>query len=86
MISTQQTVTTTPSVLVAAAESWRTIYIHVTGNGVVYLGGSGVTSSTGTATEKSTVPFQMIIPANETLWAVTAAATEDVRVLKPSGA
>jgi len=86
MISSQHTVTTTASVVVTAAESWRTIYLHVVGNGVVYLGGAGVTSSTGMATEKSTVPFQMIIPANETLYAVTASGTQDLRVLRPSGA
>ena len=84
MISSQHTVTTTASVVIAAAESWRTVYLHVTGNGIVYLGGAGVTSSTGTATEKAAVPFQMILPAGETLYAVTASATEDLRVLTPS--
>jgi hypothetical protein len=86
MISSQHTVTTTASEIVPAAESWRTIYIHVAGNGTVYLGGSTVTSAIGMLTEKGAVPFQMILPANETLWAVTAADTEDLRVLRPSGA
>jgi hypothetical protein len=84
MISSTHTVTTTASQVVAAAESWRTIYLHVVGNGVVYLGGSTVTSSNGMATEKSAVPFQMIVPAGETLYAITASATEDLRVLRPS--
>ena len=84
MISSQHTVTTTPTVVVAAAESWQTIYLHVTGNGTVYLGNSTVTSSNGMQTEKAAVPFQMILPAGETLYAVVATATEDLRVLRPS--
>ena len=84
MISSQHTVTTTASVVIAAAESWRTVYLHVTGNGTVYLGNSTVTSSNGMQTEKSAVPFQMILPAGETLYAVVATATEDLRVLRPS--
>ena len=86
MISQQHTVTTTASQVVAPAESWRTIYLHVTGNGIVYLGGSDVTSSNGMPTEKSAVPFQFILPAGESLYAVTATATEDLRVLRPSAA
>jgi hypothetical protein len=84
MISSTHTVTTTASQVVAAAESWRTVYLHVVGNGIVYLGGSTVTSSDGMATSKAAVPFQMIVPAGETLYAITAAATEDLRVLRPS--
>lgn len=86
MISSQHTVTTTASQVVAAAESWRTIYLHVIGNGVVYLGGSTVTSATGMLTEKAAVPFQMILPAGETLYAVTGTGTEDLRILTPSAA
>lgn len=86
MISSTHTVTTTASQVVAAAESWRTIYLHVVGNGIVYLGGSTVTSSDGMATTKAEVPFQMIVPAGETLYAITATATEDLRVLRPSAA
>jgi hypothetical protein len=86
MISSQYTVTTTVSQVVAAAESWRTIYLHVIGTGVVYLGGSTVTSATGMLTEKAAVPFQMILPAGETLYAVTGSGTEDLRILTPSAA
>lgn len=84
MISNQYTVTTTASQVIAAAESWRTVYLHVVGNGVVYMGASNVTSSNGMATEKSAVPFQFILPAGESLYAITATGTEDLRVLRPS--
>lgn len=86
MISSQHTVTTTASQVIASAESWRTVYLHVVGNGVVYIGGSNVTSSNGMLTEKGAVPFQFILPANQSLYAVVAAGTEDLRVLSPTAA
>lgn len=84
MISTSTTVTTSPTLLVTADESHRTVYLHVIGNSTVYLGGSTVTTATGTATEKHTTPVAIEVPANETVYAIVAAATEDVRVLRPS--
>ena len=84
MVSQTKTVTTTASQVVAASTAWRTIYLHVTGNGIVYLGGSDVTSANGLLTEKNAVPFQFILPANETLWAVTASGTEDLRIMEPT--
>lgn len=84
MISTSTTVGTTPTLLVAADESHRTIYLHVIGNTTVYLGGAEVTTATGTATEKHTTPVAIEVPANETVYGIVAAATEDVRVLRPS--
>lgn len=86
MISSQHTVTTTASQVIAPAESWRTVYLHVVGNGVVYIGGSDVTSSNGMLTEKGAVPFQFILPANQSLYAVVALGTEDLRVLRPTAA
>lgn len=86
MISSQHTVTTTASQVIAPAESWRTLYLHVVGNGVVYIGGSDVTSSNGMLTEKGAVPFQFILPANQSLYAVVASGTEDLRVLRPTAA
>jgi hypothetical protein len=83
MKSQNFTVTTTPSLLIAAAPSNRSIYIHVIGTGVVYLGGSDVTSANGLLTEKNAVPFSVELPANEPLWAVSA-GTEEVRILRPS--
>lgn len=86
MISSQHTVTTTASEVIAPAESWRTVYLHVVGNGVVYIGGSNVTLSNGMLTEKGAVPFQFILPANQSLYAVVASGTEDLRVLRPTAA
>ena len=84
MISNAFTVGTTPVKIVDSDECWRTVYLHVTGNGTVYLGGETVTTATGTATEKHAVPLALEVPARETVWAVVAAETESVRVLRPS--
>lgn len=62
----------------------RTIYIHVTGAGTVYLGDATVTSANGLLTEKNAVPLVIELPANEELWAVTASGTESLRMLIPS--
>ena len=84
MVSQTKTVTTTASQVVDASTAWRTIYLHVTGNGIVYLGGSDVTSTNGFLTEKNAIPFTFVLPAGETLWAVTASGTEDLRILEPT--
>jgi hypothetical protein len=84
MISTTTTVTTTASRVLTKSNAWRTVYIHVIGAGTVYLGGPDVTSTNGLLTEKNAVPFQLEIPAQEELWAVTASGTENLRILKPA--
>jgi hypothetical protein len=86
MKSVTKTITTTASKIIDAVNFNRQVYIHVTGNGIVYLGDSNVTSSTGFLTEKNAIPFVFNVPANETVWAVVASLTEDVRILLPDGA
>ena len=78
MISSATTVTTTAQRIVAKSNSFRTVYVHVQGNGTVYLGGSTVTSVNGLLTEKNSVPLALEIPAQEELWAVTASGTESL--------
>jgi len=83
MISTATTINTTAQKILSKSNSYRTVYIHVTGAGTVYLGGSDVTSTNGLLTEKNAVPLQLVIPAQEELWAVTASGTESLRILTP---
>lgn len=83
MISNTVTVTTTAALVVASSQSWRTIYIHVIGTGVVYLGGSDITTANGLLTEKNAVPLVLEIPAGEELWALTDTGTENLRIMKP---
>jgi hypothetical protein len=83
MKSISKTVTTTAAVVIAADDKQRTCYLHVLGAGTVYLGGSDVTSSNGLLTEKNAVPQIIIVPQNETVWAVVASGTENLRILTP---
>ncbi len=84
MKSTKYTITTTPQAIAPIRNNYRAIYIHVVGNGIVYLGGETVTSDDGTTTEKGAVPLKLYIPAGETVYALVASATEDLRVLDSS--
>jgi hypothetical protein len=83
MISTNKAVTTTASLVIAADDTHRSVYVHVLGAGTVYLGGENVTSSNGLLTEKHAVPLELIVPAKQTVWAVTASGTENLRILTP---
>jgi len=84
MISQAKTITTTASRIMESSNSFRTIYIHVVGAGTVYLGDATVTSANGLLTEKNAVPLELILPAEEELWAVTNSGTESLRLLIPS--
>jgi hypothetical protein len=79
--STKYTVTTTAQIVVPAKNYNREIYTHVIGNGIVYLGGSDVLSTTGTPTEKHTTPAAFFVPAGETIYAIVGSGTDDLRVL-----
>jgi hypothetical protein len=83
MISTATTINTTAQKILSKSNSYRTVYLHVIGAGVVYLGGSDVTSTNGLLTEKNAVPLELVIPSQEELWAVTASGTESLRILTP---
>ena len=82
MISTSITVETTPTLLVAGAVGFRTIYLHVEGNSPVYVGGATVTTATGTATEKHTTPVPFVLKSGDSLYGIVTSGTADVRVLR----
>lgn len=77
-------VSTTRVLIVPSDSITREIYVHAIGAGTVYLGGADVTAATGMLTEKNAIPFTMTLPAGETLYAITASGTEQVRVMTPS--
>ncbi len=83
MRSSAVTVTTSPTLLVAADDTHRSVYLHVVGNATVYLGSETVTTANGLNTEKHTAPFEIIIPSRQTLYGIVAASTKVVRVLTP---
>ena len=82
MISTSITVGTTPTLLVASGLGFRTIWLHVEGNDPVYIGGSTVTTATGTPTEKHTSPIPVTLRAGDSLYGIAASGTIDMRVLR----
>lgn len=84
MISSSYTVNSTAQRILTSSPSARTIYVHVMGNGIVYLGDSTVTTSNGTPLEKHTTPAPIFIPPHEELWACDGEGGEVVRVLRPS--
>jgi hypothetical protein len=84
MRSTQTSVTTAATLLVAADNVNREVYIHSISNTSIYLGGSTVTTSNGFLLEKDDGYLALTIPINETLYAIVATGTETVSVLLPN--
>lgn len=80
MKSAAFSVGTTAVQIVASSVSAQDVYVHVEGNGTVYVGGATVTTATGLPTEKHTSPLNFFVPRGNELWAI-AADTQDVRVM-----
>jgi hypothetical protein len=84
MISSVITVTTSPTLLVAeTANATRTIYFEPLDNDV-HIGGSAVTTTTGLVTKKDVITM-MILPPQNSLYAVTATGTVAIRLMVPEG-
>lgn len=77
-------VSTTRVQIITADNIYREVYLHTLGAGAVYIGGADVTSANGMLTEKNAIPFAINLPANESLWAITATGTEEVRIMTPN--
>lgn len=85
MKSTAYTITTTATKIVAASILNQRVYLHLTANGTIYIGGADVTTTNGVPTEKHTAPTEILVPAGDELWAI-AAETHNLRVLQRKGA
>ncbi len=84
MIASTITVTTSPTVLVAAtANATRTIYIEPVG-GDIHVGGSAVTTTTGLVTKKDQISTYLLPPLNA-LYGITSTGTVTIRILQPEG-
>jgi hypothetical protein len=79
-ISTQVTVTDTPSIIAAAANSYQNIYLHNLGGGAVYIGGPNVTINNGYKLDNGNT-LSLIIGDLEALYGVAAAGSHTVSVL-----
>jgi hypothetical protein len=84
VIASTITVTTSPTLLVAAtANATRTIYIEPVGSDI-HVGGSAVTTTTGLVTKKDQISTYLLPPLNA-LYGITNTGTVTIRVLLPEG-
>jgi hypothetical protein len=81
MKSAAVTLTTSPTLLIAADDQNRICYLHST-SGSSYLGDSSVTSSSGLHLPNNQT-IEIHIPLGETLYGVAGSGTTNVRVLTP---
>jgi hypothetical protein len=84
MRGTEVVVTTTATLVVPAWIGWREIMLHNIGNGIVYLGSSAVTTSTGFYVDKAAGVMRVQLPPNETIYGITSTGTETMSVLLPN--
>jgi hypothetical protein len=77
-------VTTSPTLIVPAWIGWREIMVHAIGNGIVYLGNSTVTTSTGFYVDKAAGVMRIQLPPNETIYGIVTTGTQLVSVLLPN--
>ena len=83
MKSIAVTVTTSPTLLIAADNQNRICWLHTT-SGSTYLGDSAVTSSSGLHLENNST-MEIHLPLGETLYGITNTGTTNVRVMTPDG-
>jgi hypothetical protein len=83
MKSVAVTVTTSPTLLIAADDQNRICYLHTT-SGSSYLGDSTVTSSSGLHVPNNQT-IEIHLPLGETLYGIANTGTTNVRVLTPDG-
>lgn len=84
MIASTITVTTSPTLLVAAtANATRTVYFEPVGSDI-HVGGDTVTTTTGLVTKKD-VTSTFLVPPLNALYSVTSTGTVTIRILQPEG-
>lgn len=79
--SSQISVTTTATVLVAATAFDQSVWLHNSGGGIVFLGGADVTPSNGYKLDNGD-KVQLMVGDHEALYAITSSGTNVVAVLK----
>ena len=74
---------TTDTQIILAEPLARDCLVHVLTSATIYVGQSGVTSSTGLKIDNAAGPIAITVPSNETLYAIAATGTPTVSVLVP---
>jgi len=82
MKSTALTVGTSSVLAVAADDIHRQIYIHHQSGNFIYIGGDDLTTSNGLHIEKDQT-LTIELPANQTIFAISSHADQEVRILTP---
>jgi hypothetical protein len=82
MQSVAVTVTTTATLVVAADDKNRTVYLHNPSGVKFYLGGSTVTTLTGFHLDNGET-LAVELPLRETLYGIVASGSQDIIVLRP---
>ena len=82
MKSVAVTVGTTPTLIVAADDLNRWVYIHNAGGAKIYAGNGSVTTTSGFHIGNGESQ-ELFVPAQQTLYAVVASSTNDIQVLTP---
>lgn len=80
MKSEQLTVGSSAARILTAENTNRHVYFFDDSSHPVYLGGSDVTTSNGLKVPKNT-GFEIFMPANEELWAVSSNTDQTVSIL-----
>lgn len=85
MKSTHVTVGTTPTLIVAADDQNRHIYLQIVGSATIYVGDSTVTTANGMPLEKHTAPHEFFLPIRQTMYGIVTAqvGTADLRIMTP---
>ena len=68
--------------LVEADDTHRTVYLHHESNQAIYLGGSNVSTANGLHMKKSE-NLAIVLPARQTIYAISDAAAQELRILTP---
>lgn len=85
MKTTQVTVGTTPTLIVAADDQNRYIYLQIVNSATIYVGDSAVTTANGMPLEKHSAPHEFFLPIREAMYGIVTAqvGTGDLRIMTP---
>ncbi len=85
MKTTQVTVGTTPTLIVAADDQNRYIYLQIVNSATIYVGDSAVTTANGMPLEKHSAPHEFFLPIRQTMYGIVTAqvGTADLRIMTP---
>jgi hypothetical protein len=76
------TVTDTVTLLIAADDINRPVWVQIEGNNTIYIGGSDVTSAQGFPVAKHAAPIQGGLGVREALYGICASGqTETIRII-----